>query len=74
MGVSEIRGNVRSNIEEHAVCLAVPEALASCIRFTQRLACREGVLCPTRFKVVCGCGLYVRDDTAACAGGSPATY
>lgn len=57
--------DVRCDVEEHAVGLAVAEGLALGVGLAESLAGREGVLGAGGFKVVCGCALYVGDDTAA---------
>ena len=58
-------GNVRSNIEEHAIRLAVAEGLALCVCFAERTAGSVCILCSARLEVVCCCRLDVAGDTTA---------
>ena len=60
--------DVHCNIEEHAICLSVAEALAFGICFAERAAGCEGVLRAAGFEVVCWRALYVGYDTAAGSG------
>lgn len=60
--------DVHCNIEEHAICLSVAEALAFGICFAERAAGCEGVLRAAGFEVVCWRRLDVCGDTAARRG------
>jgi hypothetical protein len=65
--------NLRSDVEEHAVCFSVAEALTLTISLAKRAASIESILCAARLEVVRWRGLDVRDNTAAWSGcGCPA--
>jgi hypothetical protein len=64
----EREGNVRVNIEEHAVSLSVAERYTFRVRFTERLAGGEGVLGAAGLKVVSRGRFDVSDDAAARSG------
>lgn len=59
------RVDLRSNVEEHAVCFSVAEALALAISLAKRAAGIERVLRAARLKVVRWCGLNIGNDSAA---------
>jgi hypothetical protein len=56
--------NIRVDVEEHAIRLAVAETLALGISLAESTACSKGVLRAAGLEVVCGCGLNVGDDAA----------
>ena len=62
-------GDVRRNVEEHAIRLAVAKGLALCVGFAERAAGSVCILGSARLKVVCCYRLDVAGDTttwAAC--------
>lgn len=65
--------DLRRDVKEHAVSLAVSKALTLSISFARGGAGSPSVLGAGGIKVVSGSVLGVSDDAAACAGGSTAT-
>lgn len=62
-------GDIRRNIEEHAIGLAVPEALALGVGFAECLAGSERILRAAGLEVICWRRLYVGYDAAANGSG-----
>jgi hypothetical protein len=66
--LEEMRMCVRFHIEEHAVGLAITEALAFGICFAGRATSRESVLGASGVEVICGGALGITDDATAGCG------